>query len=208
MSDTSSKSLDTAESQKDENSTKPGKTIGNTLYKALSGPNWVFGAILCLYVGYSDTQHLCPNTVLFQNKHILDPDSLLGPSGRIITWFRISGITRAVFVGLQPIFLIHKKFLVGFISLYVLFAFGMSIYGLVLIFGEKMPQECVDYQMGNNFAYIALYFICIWDLIIYTFLGIFVVGVLAALGKGFRPEDIKIRKLISFVVGKLSNSQV
>jgi hypothetical protein len=182
MSDTNFQSLDTVESQKDESSTKLRKTIGTILYNALSGSNWIFGAILCLYVGYSDTQHLCSNTVLFQNKLILDPDSLLGPSGHIITWFRISGITRAVFVGLQPIILYHKKFISALLSLYLLFAFGMSIYGLVLIFGEKMPQQCVDYQMGNNFAYIVLYFICIWDLIIYTLLGMSGVGLCISVG--------------------------
>jgi hypothetical protein len=182
MSNENIKSQDTVESQINENPKKTGKTIGNIVYNALSGSNWIFGAILCLYVGYSDTQHLCSNTVLLQNKAILDPDSLLGPSGHIITWFRISGITRAVFVVLQPIFLNRKKFVGGFISLYLLFAFGMSIYGLVLIFGEKMPQQCVDYQMGNNFAYIVLYFICIWDLIIYTLLGMSGVGLCISVG--------------------------
>ena len=170
------------------NTPKPKKNVKQVVFNALTGPNLIYGTILCLYVGYSDTQHLCvnkltytkSNNAIFQNQPILDPDSLLGPSGHIITWFRICGITRAVLIGLKSFSVKYPNILTFFSSLHVLFLFGMSIYGLQLIFGEKMPQECVDYHMGNNFAYIALYFMCIVDLIIYTLLGLIVAGIACA----------------------------
>jgi len=117
-----------------------------------------------MYIGYSNTKNLCSKNIYFtevdgavtEKTPILDPDLLLGASGSIILWFCISGIMRVVLIILQLSCSIKKNIsaLSILMSFYLLFAFGMSVYGLHLIFGEEMHQQCIDYEMGNNLGYV------------------------------------------------------
>ena len=152
--------------------------------KSIINANWILGAILYMYIGYSDTQNFCSKDITFtkvngiitESAPILDPDSLLGSSGNIILWFRICGIARVVIVMLHLLSSTtsSKGILSSLMSLYVLFVFGTSVYGLHLIFGQEMPQQCIDYEMGNNLAYVVSYFVCILDLIMYSIFALFV----------------------------------
>jgi len=152
--------------------------------KGIVSTNWILGAIIYMYIGFSDTRNFCGKDITFtkvdgivtENPLILDTDSLLGSSGSIILWFRICGISRVVIVILQLLSLTKSNTSVfaTLMSLYLLFVFGMSVYGLHLIFGKEMPQQCIDYEMGNNLAYVVLYSVCIIDLIMYSLLALFV----------------------------------
>jgi len=161
----------------------------------------VFWTCLFLYVGYDqDTSNFCTQNIITlktstghsESGPIADPSGMLGPRGHIVSWFRIIGIAQVVATVFNVGFFFRMaigrvlakvtKVRAVFHSTIVLsvllicdhiFQFVHMVLGFRLYL-SGIPQECIDFKMGNNTAYTFLVYIAISNIVLYSAVVFFI----------------------------------
>ena len=161
----------------------------------------IFWACLFLYVGYDkDTSNFCTHNVitlksstgLWESDPITDPSGMLGPDGHIVSWFRVLGIGQVVAtlfnvgfffrltLGRLLAMLLHVKTVFHSTVVLAVILSGEHIFQFVhMVLGVRLylsgiPQECIDFKMGNNTAYTFLVYISFANLVLYSAAAFFV----------------------------------
>jgi hypothetical protein len=161
----------------------------------------IFWTCLFLYVGYDqDTSNFCTQNIITlktstghsESDPIADPSGMLGPHGRIVSWFRIIGIVQVVAtvfnvgfffrLAIGRVLAMVIKVRAVFQSTIVLailmicdhiFQFVHMVLGFRLYL-SGIPQECIDFKMGNNTAYTLLVYISISNIVLYSAVVFFI----------------------------------
>jgi hypothetical protein len=138
-----------------------------------------------LYVGYDqDTSNFCTQNIITlktstghsESDPIADPSAMLGPRGHIVSWFRIIGIAQVVAtvfnVGFFFRLAIGRVLAILMICDHI-FQFVYMVLGFRLYL-SGIPQECIDFKMGNNTAYTLLVYISISNIVLYSAVVFFI----------------------------------
>jgi len=135
-------------------------------------------SVLCLFVAnWAPSRNFCVASgwkyggPLEQTFHYTQPpSSVVGPTGSVIVWISVAGFFLLFFsmcFGGVCIFVtddILDKQYTAAAAVHALLYSGWAVYGMVLFFGTTIPEMCVNYDHGNNLAYIALGFLAYYNI--------------------------------------------
>jgi len=138
----------------------------NALYVLLSLPS-VFIGILCFVAVYgNDVNDFCQNP----GNLVKDPSNELGPKGDIVRWLTVMAISLLVVPFVISISNITLDDVYSQVLIFASFVYltTWEIIGIEKIFSNRIPIECINYQMGNNYPYV------IMEIITLLFLAYFI----------------------------------
>lgn len=135
-------------------------------------------SVLCLFVAnWTPSRNFCmaspwkyvgPMQQTFQYTQPLS--SVVGPTGSVIMWISVTGFFLfffSCFFGgvciIVPHYYLDTQY-TAFAAVHALLYAGWAVYGMVLFFGTTIPETCVNYDHGNNLAYILLGFLAYYNL--------------------------------------------
>lgn len=152
-------------------------TLCKTSLKYVVFTTFVF-SVLCLFVGnWTPSNNFCmaspwkyvgPMQQTFQYSQ--PPSSVVGPMGSVIMWIIVTGFfllfVSCFFGGVCIIVPDHSLDIkyTSFAAVHALLYSAWAVYGMVLFFGTTIPETCINYDHGNNLAYILLGFMAYYNL--------------------------------------------
>mmetsp|Transcript_35423 Transcript_35423/g.87104 ORF Transcript_35423/g.87104 Transcript_35423/m.87104 type:complete len:268 (+) Transcript_35423:1-804(+) len=97
----------------------------------------------------------------------LEKDHFTGPAGLVVTWLKVEGLTALGLPMLSALMLmvgLRDHIAVGCVLFLVaVFQAGWLAVGCFWAFGRYVPDACVHGEMGNNFAYKTMWWVCaVW----------------------------------------------
>jgi len=137
-------------------------------------------SVLCLVVGnWAPSRNFCvagpwkyagPSEQTFHYTEM--PDSVVGPRGSVVVWICVTGyflLFSSAFFAAVCVYAQDEKLHTSYTG--AVLAHGLlysvwAVYGMVLFFGTTIPESCINYDHGNNLAYVALGFLAYYNLVL------------------------------------------
>jgi len=126
----------------------------NGLYILFVVPSILISIISYMGVFVNDVSLFCQNP----GNLVKDPFNELGPKGDIVRWLTVLTISLIVIPILISITVprIDQRYSQFLIFASFVYLTTWEIIGIEKIFSNRIPVECIDYKMGNNFPYVIM----------------------------------------------------